>query len=134
MTAITTTPSSSQVVKTALTIHAGDVTGESDILELNTKNGSITPVGFVIPTMANAATLTMQMSPDNGSTWLNVLLDTLGSQWNAWPSPQNAGAYQALDVVSILGATSIRFLAGVPGTPVTQATDVTIEVITRQVQ
>ena len=131
---LASTYTNAQLAATTLQIQAGDVSAATNTMLLNTTNGPTVVAGFEMPTLAVAASLVLEMSLDNGVTWLSNLLSPLGVAWNTYPtSVQTAGTFQAIDPASILGATAIRFVAG--GTaPVTQTATVPITVMTRALQ
>ena len=128
------TVSSNQAISTTLTIAANDATGASNALQLQTQFGTVMAVGFQMPVLPVAANLVLEISLDNGMTWLSTALSALGSAWNTYPtSVQTAGTYQAIDPASMLGATAIRFVSGSAATPVVQTSAVSINVMTRAV-
>ena len=129
------TYTNAQLAATTLQIQAGDISAATNTMLLNTTNGPTVVAGFEMPTLAVAASLVLEMSLDNGVTWLSNLLPPFGGvAWNTYPtSVQTTGTFQAIDPASILGATAIRFVAG--GTaPVTQTATVPIIVMTRAIQ
>ena len=74
------------------------------------------PVGVAMPAAWTAATITLQMSPDGGTTWYEVY-DTDGVLYNP---AADAGRYIPLSPPVIAGATLIKVRSGTAAAPVAQ--------------
>jgi hypothetical protein len=91
--------------------------------------GGLRLFGIAMPAAWTAANLTFQMSPDGGTTWVNVY-DANGSELAATAA---ASRYIAIDPANFASLSMIKVRSGTSGTPVNQGQDATPQLILRAV-
>lgn len=87
-------------------------------------------VGIQMPAAWTAASLTFQVSIDNGVTWTN-LFDDGGNEVTLAPTSP-AGKYLATDPSAFAGITFLKIRSGTNGSPVTQLGDRAFTLVTRK--
>ena len=91
--------------------------------------GGLRLFGIVMPAAWTAANLTFQMSPDGGTTWVNMY-DTNGTELTATAA---VSRFIAFDPTNFASIQSIKVRSGTSGTPVNQGQDSTLQLILRAV-
>ena len=89
-------------------------------------------LGLLMPASWTAAALTIEVSPDAGTTWYGLVYDSEGNQCNVVASPTAGSAY-AVSLAGMLPYMTIRFRSGTPATPVNQGADRAITYVTRPI-
>jgi hypothetical protein len=89
--------------------------------------GGLRLFGIFMPSVWTAANLTLQMSPDGGTTWVN-LYDIYGNEVTVIAASSKA---IVLDPVTYASLRYLRVRSGTSSTPVAQAQDSTLQLVTR---
>ncbi|MCW5976848.1 MAG: hypothetical protein KIT09_02165 [Bryobacteraceae bacterium] len=87
-------------------------------------------VGIAMPAAWDAADLTLQMSPDGGATWLDVL-NAVGVEESV---AAEAGRYFHVDAAHFRGIRYIRLRSGTSASPVEQAEARTLILVVRRLE
>lgn len=91
--------------------------------------GGLRLFGIVMPAAWTSASLTFQMSPDNGASWVNLYDDAGGEYMVA----ADASRYIMLDPAAFAALPIIQIRSGTSGAPVTQGADRTLNLMLRGV-
>jgi hypothetical protein len=91
--------------------------------------GGLRLFGIVMPAAWTTASLTFQMSPDGGTTWVN-LYDVNGNELTASASTSR---FIVLDPTNFASIAMLKVRSGTSGTPVNQGQDSTLQLILRAV-
>lgn len=91
--------------------------------------GGLRAFGIVMPSAWTAASVSFQMSCDDGASWVDVY-DTTGAEVVI---PAAASRFIALDPVVFAAIPMIRVRSGSAASPVTQGADRAIGLVTRSV-
>ena len=87
--------------------------------------GNLALMGVFVPTLSNAASISVQVSSDGGVTWLTMVTDNQGAgaagAYTILPSAAAGGNYVAINDLYFNGVDTLRFLSsanqGSVGTP-----------------
>ena len=91
--------------------------------------GGLRLFGIVMPAAWTTANLTFQMSPDGGTTWVDMY-DANGNELTATASTSR---FIALDLANFAAVQMVKVRSGTSGTPVNQGGDRTLSLILRAV-
>lgn len=115
------------VVNVLDTLSATIANGQSLSGALNL--GGLRLFGIVMPAAWTTASLTFQMSPDNGVTW-NDMYDALGSEFVV---AADVSRFIMLDPFSFSAVQWLKVRSGTAGTPVAQGADRLLNLVLRSV-
>jgi hypothetical protein len=90
--------------------------------------GSWVLCGIVVPSTWTTASISLQASPDGGTTWAE-LYDTGGNPIGA--NSVSGGAYVALSPTALRGVQSVKVRSGSAASPVNQTSSVTMQLVGR---
>lgn len=93
------------------------LSGEVDI-------GANSLVGIAMPAAWTAASITFQVSPDGGTTWLE--LQTVSSEYTVTAA---ASQFIAIDPTALKGFNAIKVRSGTSASPVNQTSGATLTLI-----
>ena len=105
------------------------VIGASASLSPEIDLGAQTLVGIAMPAAWTAATLSFQVSPDGGNTWL----EHTSSAGVATGYTVAAGQYIAVDPLLWRGVNAVKVRSGTLGSPVNQSAQATLQLVCRTV-
>lgn len=86
--------------------------------------GANSLVGIAMPAAWTAAALTFQVSPDGGTTWLELQSTSAVISFTA-----AAGQFIAVDPTALRGFNALKVRSGTSGAPVTQGANATLTLI-----
>ena len=106
--------------------------GQSLSAEVDIGNQSL--VGIILPANWTAAGLSLQVSPDGGTTWAE-LWTVAGAPYavGTVTIPSSTPVYIAIDPTTLRGALSLKIRSGTQASPVNQTNLVSLTLITRLV-
>jgi hypothetical protein len=88
--------------------------------------------GILAPAAWTAAVLTFQVSFDDGLTWADYYDDGANEQTLVAGAMAASGKYIALDASQFAGVTWVKVRSGTTGSPVNQAADRLVTLISRK--
>ena len=103
--------------------------GQSLSAQVNIGNKSL--VGIVVPTNWTTAGISLQASPDGGTTWFEVTT-VAGTPYAIGSVTGGTLAYYvAIDPTTLRGALALKIRSGTLASPVPQTNTVTLTLVTR---